>query len=293
MKLKIFLTGASGFIGKNFIEQRKIKYSIFSPTHKQLDLTDRMSVNRYFQNNGPFDVVLHFANRGGKRSDTHTPDILKTNLVMFFNLLKNKRHFKKMIYTGTGAEYDKSRGIKLVKETDFAKHIPQDEHSFSKYLCSQLTEEAENVYCLRLFGIFGPYEDYRLRFISNMLCKYIAKLPLTVRQNAYFDYLCINDFITILDYFFVTKPKHKFYNVGSGKRISLLSLAEKINKLNEYSLPLRVKQKALNKEYTCNNSRLLGELKDFKFTHIDDSIRELYNWYKKNWSNVDIQWLNN
>lgn len=286
-KLKILLTGSTGFIGKNIFEQLKGKYHITAPSHKELDLTDTSTVDSFFKKSGPFDVVIHCANIGGKRNDNIPKGILETNLGMFFNLVRNKRYFKKMIHIGTGAEYDKSRDLLKVKESDFGKFIPQNEHAFYKYICSKYIENSKDIYCFRLFGIFGKYEDYRIRFISNIICKYILKQPLTILQNAYFDYLYVDDFIRIMDYFIGNKAKYNFYNLGTGKRTSLLSLAKIINKLDKYSLQIKILKNGLNKEYTCNNTRLKNEVRGFKFKNIENSINELYQWHKENIDKID------
>lgn len=287
---RILLTGGSGFIGRNFIEQRNKKYKILYPSHKHLDLINTEKVDDYFKEYGPFDVVLHAATVGGKRSEKGMNDMVEVNLRIFFNIIRNEKYFKKLIHFGTGSEYDKSRDINSVKETDFGSRIPADSFGFYKYITAKYIEHCPlEIYHIRLFGVYGKYEDYKVRLTSNLICKYILKLPLTMIQDAYFEYLYVDDLIKILDYFIEKKPKYKFYNVGTGKKIALLSIAKKINKLSDYSLPLSVQKKGLNKEYTCNNSRLMKELKNFVFSKIDDAIEELYNWYKKNWKNIETK----
>ena len=108
-------------------------------------------------------------------------------------------------------------------------------------------------------------------------------------QNTLFDYLYIDDLVKVLDYFIERKPKYRFYNIGQGNKVSLLSIAQKINSLDSCSMPIRIQKKGLNKEYTCNNKRFLNEMKDFRFTKIDVGIRELYNWYRKNWKNINTE----
>ncbi|MBI3619774.1 NAD-dependent epimerase/dehydratase family protein [Candidatus Roizmanbacteria bacterium] len=284
---KILLTGASGFFGQNFLEQKNKKYIIASPTHQELDLVDTKAVDEYFRKHGPFDAVVHAATVGGKRYEKGMSNVVETNLRIFFNIERNKNHYKKMIHFGTGAEYDKSHDIKKIKETDFGRLIPTDGFGFYKYICSKYIESIKNIYHLRVFSLFGRYEDYKVRFISNIICKYLLKLPLTIMRNSYYDFLNIDDFIKIIDYFINEKPKYNFYNVGSGQKITLLSIAKKINSLGDYSLPISIQKSGLNNEYTCDNSRLIKELKNFKFSRIDDAINELYHWYRKNFKRID------
>ncbi len=290
MLTRILFTGGSGFIGKNFLEQRNDKYIILSPTHSELDLAETDACDVYFKKKGPFDVVLHAATVGGKRSEKKMKDVTELNLRIFFNIARNAKYFNKLIHFGTASEYDKSYNIKDIKEADFDERIPHDSFGFYKYVTAKYLEKSKlNVYHLRLFAVYGKHEDYRLRLTSNLICKYILKLPLTMIQNAYFDYLYVDDLIKILDYFIKKNPKYRFYNVGCGEKVALLSIAKKINRLSSYSLPIKIQKKGLNKEYTCNNSRLVKELKGFRFTSIDEGLQQLYNWYRKNWKRIDAK----
>lgn len=279
IKKTIFITGARGFIGKNLAEKFNSKYHLLTPSHKELDLLNEKDVDNYFKKN-KIDVVINCAVIGGSRKEEHVDSSLSGNLRIFFNLLKNKDKFKKMIHLGSGAEYDKSKPIVKVKETDLGKTIPKDEYGFFKYICSKYIEKEKNITCIRIFGLFGRYEDYRYRFISNAIINNLNKHPITMNQNVYFDYVYINDFIKIVDYFINHNTKEKFFNIGRGIKIDLLTIAKKINEIPKIKSRIIIKNKGLNKEYTCNNSILIKELKRFKFTDFDDSLNELYNWYK-------------
>ena len=177
-------------------------------------------------------------------------------------------------------EYDKSKPIVKVKETDFGKAIPKDEYGFFKYICSKYIEKEKDIVCIRIFGLFGKYEDYCYRFISNAIVNNLKRLSINMNQNVFFDYTYINDFVRIVDYFINHKVKHKFYNIGRGKKIDILTIANKINKISNKKSKITIKNIGLNNEYTCDNSRLANELKKFNFTDFDKSLVELYNWYK-------------
>jgi len=279
IKKTIFITGAGGFIGKNLTEQLNKKYNLLTPGHKELDLLNEKAVKDFFQKN-KIDIVINCAVIGGSRKEEHVDSSLSGNLKIFFNLLKNKDKFKKMIHFGSGAEYDKSKPIIKVKETDLGKTIPKDEYGFFKYICSKYIEKEEKIVCIRIFGLFGKYEDYRYRFISNAVVNNLKGLPIMMNQNVFFDYVYINDFVKIVDYFINHKAKHKFYNIGTGKKIDILTIANKINKISDKKSKIEVRNTGLNNEYTCDNSRLMNELKKFSFTDFDKSLVELYNWYK-------------
>lgn len=184
MKKTIFITGANGFIGKNLSEQFNNKYNLLTPNHAKLNLLDEKSVDNFFKIN-KVDVVINCAVVGGSRKEEHVSSALSDNLSIFFNLLKNKNKYKKMIYLGSGAEYDKNKPIVKIKETDFGRTIPQDEYGFFKYICSKYIEKEENIVCLRIFGLFGKYEDYRLRFISNAIVNNLKGLPMTMNQTYF------------------------------------------------------------------------------------------------------------
>lgn len=277
----VFVAGANGFIGKNLKEQLKNKYNLLTPGHSQLDLLDEQAVSDFFNKN-KIDIVINCAVIGGSRKEEEVSSALYNNLKIFFNLTKNKSKFKKMIHLGSGAEYDKSKPIINVKESDFDRTIPQDEYGFFKYICSKYIEKEKNIVCLRIFGLFGKFEDYRYRFISNAIVNNIKGLPITINQNVFFDYLYVDDFVKIVDYFISHNVKQKFYNIGTGKKIDILTIAEFINNISKKESKIIIKNKGLNKEYTCNIQNLLKEYKNLKFSSFDLSLKQLYNWYKKN-----------
>lgn len=279
LKKNILITGANGFIGKNLSEQLKDKYNLLTPPRSELDLLDECKVDSFFKKNN-IDVIIHAAVVGGSRKEEQIDSALSQNLRMFFNILKNKKYFKKMICLGSGAEYDKTKPIIEVKETDFEKTIPSDEYGFFKYICSKYIEEQDNIVSLRIFGMFGKYEDYRYRFISNAICQNLSGSPITINQNVFFDYVFIDDFVKIVDHFIENEVKDKFYNIGTGKKIDLVTVANLINKIADKKSEIIVKNNGLNNEYTCNNERLMSELNSFEFSDIKDSIKKLFDWYK-------------
>lgn len=284
--MKIFITGGSGFIGRNLTEYFRAKYQIFAPTHEELELLDEGAVREYL-NNHKFDVVIHGAVRPGHRNAKDPSGQLDSNLRMFFNIIRNSGKFGKLIFLSSGAVYDITKPMVKVKEDDFDTYVPQDEHSFSKYIIAKHIEKINNAVELRIFGIFGKYEDYSIRFISNAICKALFDLPITLKQNRRFDYLYIEDLMPVIDYCIEKNPAHKTYNITPDQSMELLDLAKMVKKISGKELPIVVKYKTMGIEYSGDNSRLRKEAGEMKLTSIGVAIKKLYKWYLENRSLVD------
>lgn len=279
MKKRIFITGGSGFIGKNLTDQLKNKYLIFSPRHEDLELLNEDAVRKYVRKN-KIDVIIHCANIGGARDTIDIEDSLHINLRIFFNIIRNSHLVKKIINFGSGAEYDKTRDLVNVKEEEFDKRIPKDDYGFYKYVCSKLIEKSRNILSLRLFGVYGKYENYKIRFISNSILKNLFGTPITIKQNVVFSYLHVDDLVKIVDLFIQHKTGHKIYNVTPDKKIDLISLAKIINKLSRKKSKINIINRGLNYEYSASNQRLKKELK-INFTSYEQGIKNLIEYYKR------------
>ena len=287
----ILIVGASGFIGKNlyeYLSKKKDEYNIFIPCSKEFDAINEEKVNRLLEK-VYFDVIINSAvhNCGAKKYKDNTK-MLEYSMRMFYNFEKNQNLYGKMLYFGSGAEFDKRNDIRSVKEDDFGKHIPSDDYGFAKYIIAKSIESSKNIYNLRLFGIYGKYEYWQSKFISNICCKAIKNIPISIRQNVYFDYLFIDDFCRIAEWFVENQPKYKSYNVTTGEKIDLLTLAQKVLKISGKDLPIYVCREELAKEYSSNNDKLIREIGNFQFTNVDEAIKKLYDWYAHNEEIIDL-----
>ena len=278
---RILITGANGFIGKNLSEYLENRYQVFKPTHQELDLLDETSVKNYLTEK-KVEIILHCANVGGGRNTVHRKGVLTENLRMFFNLARNEGIFEKMIFLGSGAEYDMRHYKPKMQEKYFDTYTPLDDYGFSKYVCAKYIENSKNIINLRLFGVFGKYENPYFKFISNTIVKNILKLPIVINQNVYFDYLFVDDLVKIIEIFMNKKTKYKTYNVVTGKTIDLLTISKLINDYSDFKSKIKVLHQGLNHEYSAKNRRLEEEIGNFRFTPTRNSIKSLYNWYQKN-----------
>ena len=255
-----------------------------------MDCLDAESVKEHLTKNY-YDVVLHFAVYGDAIDKTKDgTKILEYNLWMFWNFANCSHLYGKMIYTGSGAEYDKRYPIVSVTEEDLKNHtIPVDAYGLLKYTVNHVIENSTNIYNLRLFGIFGKYEYWKTKYISNLCCKAIKNLPLSMRKNCFFDYLWIEDFSVLLEKFILLdRPKYHVYNAVSGKRIDLYTIAEIVKKISGRENEIIICGQGYANEYTASNQRIIEEIPDMVFTDMEKAIEELYRWYEKNQEKIDI-----
>jgi UDP-glucose 4-epimerase len=277
-KKTLLITGGSGFIGKNIIEHFQNNLTIFAPTHNELDLLSFEKVTDFFKET-EIDYVIHCANIGGTRKELGE-NVVEKNTRMFINLAENRSRFDKMIYFGSGAEYNKQRPLQKITETHIGESIPTDDYGFSKYIMNKLTTKTENITNLRLFGVFGKYEDYEYKFISNAIVKSLLVLPITIQQNVYFDWLYIDDLMRIVQHFINYDSAYTVYNTTPNSRIDLVGVVEMINSCSPIKSKTIIEHQGLNHEYSGSNARLLTELGSFEFTPLSKSIPELTDYYR-------------
>jgi len=294
--MNIFITGSNGFIGSHLKEYLKVNYAnnyiLFTPSSKELDLYKEDDVDNYILSN-KIDIIIHLANRGGGTESSDMKNITEYNLRIFFNIVKHEKNVKKIISFGSGAEYSKYKPIIDAVEDDYLISQPHDEYGFYKSIASKYIKRSQKIVQLRIFGAYGENEDYRYKFISNAIVKNLLNLPIVINKNVYFDYIYIDDLIRIIDWFILNEAKEKIYNVTTGKKIDLITLANSINEMSDEKSEIRVLNDGLNNEYTSSNNRLLNELGEFKFTSHKEAIKKMREYFRYNLKKIDKETIIN
>lgn len=289
---RVLLLGVGGFIGKSLYEHlsQNNDLEINAPTFEQLNLLNESSVKLCLQEKY-YDVVINAAIYN-PNIDPYSPiPEIEQDLRMFLILEKYHDLYDKMLYFGSGAEFDKTKDIVSVKEDDFINELPKTQYGMAKYTIGRIIEKSDNIYSLRIFGLFGEKEGYRFKFISGACAKAVKNIPISIRQNVYFDYLYIKDFCRIVEWFIFNKPVYHTYNVCSGQKYSLLELASIVKEVSKKDIPIFVCKEGLATEYTASNERLIVEMLNFSFTNIKVAIKHLYDYYKEKEDEIDLYHL--
>lgn len=277
--MKILLTGATGFIGRNLYEGLSRDYELFAPSHKELDLLDRELVRKYIISN-KINVVIHTAVKGGD-------NVFESTLKMFMSIYRCLDVLDRFISFGSGAEYGKLRDLNKVKEESLGQNIPIDDYGLSKLICSLISKNNKKIVTLIPFGIFGKYEDYRCKFISNSIVKNLIGLPIKIKQDVKFDYLYIDDFIPVVNFFINHLEYYGDYNVTPNKSICLSQIVKIINKVGLKESKIIIDNSGLNYQYTGSNEKLNKAMNKLRFCDYKESISSLYDYYSENLSKLD------
>ncbi|MCH5231341.1 MAG: NAD(P)-dependent oxidoreductase [Muribaculaceae bacterium] len=285
MKETILITGAgpNGVTGRRIKEQieKKGEYHVLAPSSKELDLTDKGAVDKYFQER-KIDYVIHCALVAPSRGHDTTDEAkeVEDNLRMYFNLASHSEDFKKMFYFGSGAEFDKSHDIVNAKEEDAIKIVPADKYGFIKSILNKHAINSKNIYNLRLFGTINPFEPANKNVISLLCDKALKNNPFDLNIDCLFSFVDIDDVISFIEYAMKDDLLHHDYNIVGERKVYISFIAELIKQISGSKKPIIFKNKTIGKEYTGSDERWLREFK--KRTPISDSIKKVYEHFQKN-----------
>lgn len=206
--MKIFLTGGTGFIGKNFIRAALKKgLYIFATTRKHKPIRHK----RLKWLVGDFcldwkeleksDVLVHLAAEGVVSNKNDKKKIFNTNIEKSKTLLENaiKYNCKKWLIASTSSEY----GLSLKKFNNVSIKTPRkpdDYYSLSKFYFTNLSIKlAKEFNCkariMRIFPVYGEGED-KERFYASLVKaakngkNFKVKNPYEIRDFSNVKYVC-------------------------------------------------------------------------------------------------------
>jgi len=178
--MKVLLTGASGFLGKNFLKFSPKEMQIIGLYNKsddiekfvkennlknvalcKCDLTSRKEIDKAIKRIGSeFDYCVYLAGNVDVSLSIRDPmEDMNMNAVAVVNFLSSIKRIGKFVYMSTAGVYDGNKGKVSVK-TSLHPTIP---YCISKLACERYVEffknagTIDNYVIIRFSGAFGPY----------------------------------------------------------------------------------------------------------------------------------------
>ena len=286
--MRILLSGGSGFIGRHLAAGLRGTHDVQAPTHRELDLTDAAAVRRWLVERR-VDAVVHASVKPGHRNARDPVGIAEQNLRQFFSLARSRDAFGRFVVLGSGAAYGAHRPLVRVPETALDEEVPLDEHGFSKYVEAMWLARDHDAVELRPFGVYGPGEDYAIRFISNACCKALLGMPVTLRRDRLFSYVWVEDLVAVIRMALDTGDPLAAgsYNVTPGLPISLRHLADLVVSASGQDVPVIVAQEGRGLDYSGDGSKLAAAAPSLAATAPEDGIGRLVAWYRERLDSID------
>ena len=169
----LFVTGASGFIGKNFIIKAESKgHKIFALSRFKRKVKSKNIVwikgeidddfNNYLKKT---HTMIHFAAAGVNNNNLNIREVFEENVFKPHKFLLSclKNGCKKWIIIGSASEYGKS-AEKKKELTTKTKELPESNYEKSKLIFSKLAfkiSKYKKIKCriLRIFNVYGRGEN--------------------------------------------------------------------------------------------------------------------------------------
>jgi GDP-L-fucose synthase len=251
--MKILITGGNGYIAKSIASRFWGKYYITSPGREELDLLDSKSVDTFFEGKY-FDVVIHTATVGGSRLKEENETVIFYNLIMFYNLIRKKEQFNKLISFGSGAEF----------KTDYTPY------GFSKKIINKLIHKHDNFYNLRIYAVFDENE-LETRFIKASIKNVLKNAPIKIHQDKLMDFIYMSDLISIVEYYLTGKDLPKEIDCIYDDTVSLCKIAQQVNNLATNKVPINIENPVLGQNYIGTYSKL-----PIAFIGLEQGIKNTY-----------------
>ena len=253
--MKILITGADGYVGKSLHDALKNKYSVTAITRRELELTNASAVEEFFKSSHFFDVVIHCAVAGGSRLVDDDWDVMDTNLIMYYNLLSCKKHYKRLIHFGSGAE----------------TYLPRTPYGYSKRVIAKSILNQDDFYNIKIFGLFGE-EELDTRFIKANIKRYINKEPIQIYEDKLMDFFYMKDLVEVVDYYINNEEPLKEFDCSYLLTYSLKEIANMINSLEDYKVEVDIQEED-GRKYVSHYYNPLP----IEFIGLEKGIKIMYN----------------
>jgi nucleoside-diphosphate-sugar epimerase len=271
--MRILITGGNGNISKMLKNKLFPKHDIASISRTEFDLSNYKELEKYLSDK-EFDILIHTAIKGGRRTKSETGEVVYQNLLMFENLIRFENKFKLIINFDSAAIYDRSTDINNRKECEL-NTIPCDYYGFSKYLIYNRSLQYDKIINFRIFNIFHANEEPD-RFITSCFLAKKNNTTITIFQNKHFDFVYENDFTKIVEHYIDNlinlNKLPKTINISYKKKYKLSEIAELI--LGNKQL-IRIDDDTLENNY-CGDGSLLNSL-DIHLDGLETGIQNIKN----------------
>ena len=302
---KIYVAGHRGLVGSAIVRGLKAKgyTNVIGRTHKELDLMDNVAFEEFLKTEKPEYVFLAAAKVGGiYANSTYPADFIFQNLQIQQNVIGNafKYNVKKLMFLGSSCIYPKMCPQPIKEEYLLSGYLEETNEGYALAKISGLKmcqffnkQYGTNYISVMPTNLYGPYDNFS-GINSHVMPALIRRFHEAKVNNApevvvwgsgtpLREFLYSEDMADACIYLMETYEGNDFFNIGTGKEITIKGLAELIKEVVGYegkivwdsTKPDGTPRKLLDV------SRL--EKAGWKYKmELKDGVKEAYKWFLEN-----------
>ena len=296
---KIYVAGHRGLVGS------AIGYSnIIGKTHKELDLMDAVAVENFFKEEKPEYVFLAAAKVGGiYANSTYPADFIYENLQIQNNVIGNAHKYgvKKLMFLGSSCIYPKMCPQPIKEEYLLSGYLEETNEAYALAkiaglkMCQYFNKQyGTNFISVMPTNLYGPYDNFHpehshvmpalIRRFHEAKVNGAKEVVVWGSGKPLREFLYSEDMADACIYLMENYEGNDFFNIGTGKEITIKGLAELIKEVVGYegeivwdsSKPDGTPRKLLDV------SRLESQGWKYKM-ELKDGVKEAYEWYLENY----------
>ena len=258
---KIYIAGHRGMVGSAI--ERKLRKegfaNIVARTSKEMDLRNQQAVNDFFEQEKPDYVILAAAKVGGiVANNTYRADFIYENLMIEANIIHAAylNAVKKLLFLGSSCIYPKLALQPLKEESLLSGYLePTNQpYAIAKIAGIELCDSYRAQYGCNFISamptnLYGPNDNYDLEK-SHVLPALLRKFITAKNQHLPFvelwgtgsprrEFLHVDDLADACFYLLEHYNEKGLVNIGWGKDVTILELAQIVKKTVGYEGELR------------------------------------------------------
>ncbi|MDU1277991.1 MAG: GDP-L-fucose synthase [Clostridium sp.] len=303
---KIYVAGHRGLVGSAIVRElnKKGYGNIIGKTHKELDLMDALAVENFFKDEKPEYVFLAAAKVGGiYANSTYPADFIFENLQIQNNVIGNAHKYgvKKLMFLGSSCIYPKMCPQPIKEEYLLSGYLEETNEAYALAkisglkMCQYFNKQyGTNFISVMPTNLYGPYDNFHPEH-SHVMPALIRRFHEAKVNGAkevvvwgsgapLREFLYSEDMADACIYLMENYEGNDFFNIGTGKEITIRGLAELIKEVVGYegeivwdsSKPDGTPRKLLDV------SRLESQGWKYKM-ELKDGVKEAYEWYLENY----------
>lgn len=256
---KIFVAGHRGLVGsaiKKELEANGYK-NLLTRTHKELDLTDSSSVKDFFKLEKPDYVILSAAKVGGIHgNNTYPVEFFTENMKIQLNVIENsfKNNVKKLLFLGSSCIYPKNAPQPMKEEYLLSSTLEKTNEMYALAkisglkLCASYNREYGTDYIsvmpCNLYGLNDNYDKENAHVLPMLIRRFheakedgLKEVVVWGTGTPLREFMYAGDLAKAVVYLMENKSAKEigeFINVGTGKEVTILELAQLIKKVVGY-----------------------------------------------------------